>query len=73
MMQTVIATIVVLIAGFFVARRGYRVMMSAARPGEQGNCGSCGGCSANRKNSPQPHSVPVVSIGGKTSSFQGKH
>lgn len=73
MMQTIIATMVVLIAGFLVARRGYRVVMSATRPGEQGNCGSCGGCSANRKNAPEHHSVPVVSIGGKTSSFQAKH
>jgi len=71
-MQTIIATIVVLAAAGWVARNGYRVMMSATQGaganGDQGGCGSCGGCSAKRKKSDPPtNAVPLVSISGKVS------
>ena len=72
MMQTVIATIVVLSAGFWVARRVYRVVRSVAGDRGAGNCGSCGSCSANRNLAPERQAVPLISIGRKTSSFQPK-
>ena len=64
-LQNVLAYAAVFFAGFWVARRVYQAIKSAAYPTSSSEAKACAGCSNNCSSATAPRIKPLVQIGVK--------